>query len=242
MVSRCAGGGRNTVAEGAFQSLIVHRHQPAAGAGSTASAAAAATASTTAAAVGGSRGGRRRGDEGRHVLLPLSLLGCVVLLFHLDNLIQEGRFLLFKLILKLFQILRLCQQLQNQGIRLITLGIQLLLGGIQLVFCVLKFCLLPFQLLPGNLNILGSLPQLLQAALVGGCNLLHHVHPIQQIGEAVGTEQNLPVGHGAVLLHGADTILVQIVQVFIPLLCMIQLILLVGNEDIVGRNLLVDVQ
>ena len=65
----------------------------------------------------------------------------------------------------------------------------------------------------------------------------HHIHPVQHIGEAGGLEQHGPVGNLAVLLHGADPLLVLLVQVVKLRLSLIQLLLLIRNQLAVGLNL-----
>ena len=87
----------------------------------------------------------------------------------------------------------------------------------------------------------GGIAQLFQTPLVRGGDLLHHIHPVQQVGKAAGLEDHGPVGKTAVLFHGADALLVALVQVIVTGLSRVQLFLLVGDQDAVGPDLLVGI-
>ena len=169
------------------------------------------------------------------------MLGGGVFLFHLGNLVQQVLVLRFQLFLQPLDFLGLLQQLGDNAVCLFPLGVQLCLGGIQLLLGALQLCLFRFQLLLGLGHGLGGLVQGLQAAGIRGGDFFNHAHSVQQIGEAVGLEEDLPIAQGALLLHGADTGFVFFVQRIIVFLGRVQLVLLVRNQNAIGGNLLVDV-
>ena len=133
------------------------------------------------------------------------------------------------------------QQLLEQRLRFLVFLVHFRLGVVQVFLGGFQLALFRFQLGLGFLHLVGSVAQLLQTALVRGRDLLHHVQPVQKVGEAVGLEENFPVGNLPLLLHGADALLVFLIQGFQTILRRVQLVLLVGNEQIVGGDLFVDI-
>ena len=248
MIRRGACRGRGPVPEGAGELDIAAGHKPA-GAGRAAAAGIVSGiasgigpgAAVGAAALRRRRGLRGNGGIGRHVRQPFRQLGFIVLLLLGGYVVQQLVFHLGILQLQRLQLVRLRQQLQQQGVRFRLLFIQLSLGHIQLVLGQLKLLFFHLQLGLGFLHLLGGSVQFLQPPLIRGGNLLHHVQPVQQVREIVGLEEHLPVAEAALLLHGADSDFVLLAELVEPALGSVQLILFVRDEDVEGGNLLVDV-
>ena len=251
-----AGGGGFTEAEGAGYHPIAARNQPGASHGDIAASAAAgisaaaaiisgAIISAAVAAVGvtdgntGCNGGG--GNIGCHVGKPFFQLCLVVLLFLSGDFIQERLVLFFQVNLLLFQLLAFCNQLHNQVVCFLPLYIQLVLSIVQFRPCAFQLTLFGSKLLLGSFNPLGGITQLLQAARVGGGNLLYHVQSVKKVRKVFCLEKNLPIADGSFLLHGLNAGLAVGVQLIVAILCLIQFLLLVGNQDAVGADLLVDI-
>ena len=244
MVAGGAAGGGFPEAEGTGDLFVAARYQPGAAHGNV--AAGAVTAGIIAVASVGVADGNRGGDGGggnvgRHVGKPFLQLGLVVFLLLLRDLGQELLVLGLQILLLELQLLALGDQLDDQIVRLLALGIQLLLGAVQLGAGALQLGLFPGQLCLGVLHPLGGVAQLLQAAGVGGSDLLHHVQPVEQVGKAVGLEEHRPIADGPFLFHGPDAGLAVLVQLVEPGLSGVQLLLLVGDQHAVCADLLVDV-
>ena len=169
------------------------------------------------------------------------MLGGGVFLLHLGNLVQQVLVLRFQFLLQALDLLGLFQQLGNDAVCLFPLGIQFRLGSVQLFLGAFQIGLFRLQLLPGLLNSLGRLVQCLQAAIVRCCDLLDHAHSVQQVGEAVGFEEDLPIAQGSLFLHSTDSGLIFLVQRIILFLGRIQLILLVRDQYAISSDLLVDI-
>ena len=80
----------------------------------------------------------------------------------------------------------------------------------------------------------------IQAGLVSLVNLGNHPHLVQKLRKGAGVEQDGPVGKAVVLFHGADPVPVLLLQFGELCLGGVQLLLLVGNQQVIGGNLLVD--
>ncbi len=111
---------------------------------------------------------------------------------------------------------------------------------VQLLAGLLECLQLLLQQLLGLRDHFGSCAQLVQAALVSSGNFLNNAQPVQQIGKTARLEQHVPIGKGPILLHSADAVLVFFVQLVKQCLRLIQLCLLIGDQDSIGRDLLVD--
>ena len=238
MVGRSARRGRFTIAEGTGDGGVAAGNLPAAAASAgTAAGVPARISAGTARAAARSRGGYGGCLPG----FPFPLLRRVELHFHGGNLLQERIFLLLAFLFQRLEIVGLLQQLLEQRLRFLIFLVHFRLGVVQVLLGGFQLALFRFQLGLGFLHLVGGVAQLLQTALVGGRDLLHHVQPVQKVGEAVGLEENFPVGNFPLLLHGADALLVFLIQGFQTILRRVQLVLLVGNEQIVGGDLFVDI-
>ena len=238
MVGRSARRGRFTIAEGTGDGGVAAGNQPAAA--STAAAAAAPGRSAGAATAGAAGLGRGR-YGGCLPGFPFPLLRRVELYFHGGDLLQERIFLLLAFLFQRLKIVGLLQQLLQQCLGFFLLRVHFRLRVIQILLGVFQLDLFRFQLVLGFLHLVGGVAQLLQAALVGGGDLLHHVQPVQQVREAVGLEDDFPVGYLALFLHGADAVFVFLIQGFQTVFRRVQLVLLVRNEQVIGGDLFVDV-
>ena len=239
MVGRSARRGRFTIAEGTGDGGVAAGNQPAAAASSGRTAGvpagiAAAVSARTAALRRGRYGGCLPG-------FPFPLLRRVELHFHGGDLLQERIFLLLAFLFQRLEIVGLLQQLLEQRLRFLAFLVHFRLGVIQILLGVFQLDLFRFQLGLGFLHLVGGVAQLLQTALVGGGDLLHHVQPVQQVREAVGLEDDFPVGYLALFLHGADAVFVFLIQRFQTVFRRVQLVLLVRNEQVIGGDLFVDV-
>ena len=241
MVSGCTCSGRLTIAKRRGNRGIAAGNQP----GTTGAGCAAGTggAAVAAGAVVCTAGRRRRGGRniGCHVGFPFPLLGLVILIFLLGNLLQEFLLLTLEFLFQSFQIICLCQQLLNQIVRLLALGIQLCLGCIQLQLCQLHLFLFADQLALSSLHLIGSFAQFFQSAVIGSGNLFHNVQPVQQIRKAVGFKEHFPVGKLTFFFHGANPDFIFFTQGCKAVFCNIQFILLVSNQNVVGSQLIVHI-
>ena len=238
MVGRSARRGRFTIAEGTGDGGVAAGNQPTAA--STAAAAAAPGRSAGAASAGAAA--LRRGRYGGCLPgFPFPLLRRVELYFHGGDLLQERIFLLLAFLFQRLKIVGLLQQLLQQCLGFFLLRVHFRLRVIQILLGVFQLDLFRFQLVLRFLHLVGGVAQLLQTALVGGGDLLHHVQPVQQVREAVGLEDDFPVGYLALFLHGADALFVFLIQRFQTVFRRVQLVLLVRNEQVIGGYLFVDV-
>ena len=238
MVGRSARRGRFTIAEGTGDGGVAAGNLPAAAAsaGTAAGVPARISAGTARAAA------RSRGRYGGCLPgFPFPLLRRVELYFHGGDLLQERIFLLLAFLFQRLEIVGLLQQLLEQRLRFLIFLVHFRLRVIQILLGVFQLDLFRFQLGLGFLHLVGGVAQLLQAALVGGGDLLHHVQPVQQVREAVGLEDDFPVGYLALFLHGADAVFVFLIQRFQTVFRRVQLVLLVRNEQVIGGDLFVDV-
>ena len=120
------------------------------------------------------------------------------------------------------------------------LFLKLCLGGGELLTGGFRRLPLLGQSLGSLCHFPGSGFQGIQAGLVSLVNLGNHPHLVQKLRKGAGVEQDGPVGKAVVLFHGADPVPVLLLQFGELCLGGVQLLLLVGNQQIVGGNLLVD--
>ena len=170
-----------------------------------------------------------------------TLLGCVELVLFLGDLLHEGVLLLLTHIDEGIELLALFLQLDQQLIAFATLDGQSGLVGLQLGLGLAEGSLLAFQLFLGGLHLTGGHTQLLHTVAVGLGDLVDDVDAIQEIGKAVGAEQNAPVGNTTVFLHNADTLHRIVVQLFIAGHGMIHLVLLLGDHLLQSLDLLLHI-
>ena len=158
MVSRGAGGGRDTVAEGRGDGGVAARPHPAAAYRGTAGTAAGAVAGPIDGFTGPGSGGRHIGG---HIGLPLRLLGGTVFLFLGGNLLQE--FLVHGLELRFqgFQVVGLAQKLLQKVIGFLPLGVHFLLCRVQLLLGFLHLGLFRLQIHLSHFHSVGSVAELL---------------------------------------------------------------------------------
>ena len=169
------------------------------------------------------------------------MLGGVVFLFHLGDLLQQILIFGFQFILQSLNLLPLGDQLSNNAVSLFPLGVQLGLGRVEFFLGLLQIRLFRCQLFLRCGYGLCSLVQSLQTAVIRGGDLFNHTHSVQQVREAVGLEEDLPIAQGSLFLHGADSGFVFFVQIVVVFLCCVQFVLLVRNQNTVGGDLLVDI-
>ena len=100
------------------------------------------------------------------------------------------------------------QHLGQKRILLRALGLEILLLLVELLARRVELCHLLLELGTLGRDLLGDGLHLLEHLLVGLGDLLDNVDLVEQIGEAVGAEEDGPVGDAARLLHGADAGLV----------------------------------
>ena len=154
---------------------------------------------------------------------------------------QQFIFCQFPVRMELIQILTDNHKVSQQLVSLCVLFIQNLLGFLQLGTGFLQLRFFGFQILLGLHYFLRHTVHFIQTALVGSRNLIDHGHTVQKIGEAVGLENHGPIGQLALFLHGSDPLPVLLGQLIQTGLCFLQLCLLIGNEEAVRGNLIVDV-
>ena len=142
---------------------------------------------------------------------------------------------------QVFQLVITGVQLQQDGIGLRAFDFQLQLDQVQLGTGGFQFSLFCIQSCLGLFHSPRCFPHFLQTALVSLGDLLDHLQTVQQVREAIGLEQNGPVGQLTVFLHRPDTLFVLSIELFVECLCCIQLILLVGDQQTVSDDLLIDV-
>ena len=131
------------------------------------------------------------------------------------------------------------QKLVQNVIRLGALFLQTGFRGGQFFLCRLQFHLFGCQLFPGSFNLNGYIVELLEHFVVRRSDLVDHIHPIQQIGEAAGLKQNGPIGDLSVLLHGAHPLAVAAIELRLLRQRIVQLVLFFRNEQIIFLNLFI---
>ena len=171
----------------------------------------------------------------------LSTLGIGVFLFFFGNLLRQilehGLIGLVCLAQQVCIGDKLLQQLVGIG----ALGRERLLRAGKLSLLLLERDLLPCQLLLGGEDLRGDLAHVLEHTLVALSDLLDHGNAVEHFGERLCAEDDGPVRHVALLLHGADALLIAVEQVVLIGLELVKLRLLFGDEQIVLTDLLIQI-
>lgn len=132
---------------------------------------------------------------------------------------------------------KLLQQLVGIG----ALGRERLLRAGKLSLLLLERDFLPCQLLLGGEDLRGDLAHVLEHTLVALSDLLDHGNAVEHFGERLCAEDDGPVRHVALLLHGADALLIAVEQVVLISLELVELRLLFGNEQVILADLLIQI-
>ena len=122
-----------------------------------------------------------------------------------------------------------------------ALGLEFLFGLGQLDLFILERDLLGGKILLSCEDVRGKVAQLVHHALVALGDFFDHGDAVEHFGEAVGAENDCPIGNVTLLLHRAQALLVAREQLGLLRLQIIQLGLLFGNEKIVLLELVVEV-
>ena len=163
----------------------------------------------------------------------------IVLRFLIGDLVFQVSKLVFLLCHPFFVFLASGDQVRQQALGLFPLLIQFFLLSGHLLPAVPQVCLLTLQFHTGFFHLLGNFIHLLDVSAVCRSNFLNHLQAVQQVHNAIGLKQHIPIGDAAVFFYSTQTLHMLLPQLFQILVGLIQLCLLVSNQNCICRDLII---